>query len=299
MKTLLYILFIFNFTVSFSQSYTYKKLDLDTSCFWVYDYYYYQGGYPECQGIKVISVEKDTLIGLNKFFKLRSYTSDKNISWPTYICDPMYFSDKFIYLHEDTITEKVTDKFGKVIVDYHLSVGDTMDIGLSFNNPQVDSVTIDTINSIPRRIMWGHYGTLTHYYNTIEGVGANMNFPFHEYGEWLTPVYRQLQCYSKGGVTLYPNNPSTPCTKNFPAQISTFKKQPFSFQQYGLDKIIINSDTYPIELSLFNLSGQLVFKSKVLNSMPISMGLNSNIIGPMILKLTNKVYSNSFKVIFD
>jgi hypothetical protein len=294
-RQILLLIFFFQILNSFSQSYTYKKFDLDTSCFWVYDYYYY-GNQPECAGEKIISVEKDTIIGTNTFYKLRIYTSIKTIT--SLSCEGTilnYFKETNLYVREDTINQTLVDVNNNVLIDYNLNVGDTLNIGLNNQNPTVDSATIDTINGIPRRRMWSHFG-LGNIYTTIEGIGANMNFLVHQYGEWLTPAYRELKCYSKNGTTVYPDNSNSTCVKNYPVNITEINRESSFYEYLGRDIFKINSLLYPIEIQILDFNGRMLYKKQVNNNLPIKIPLDLKPIPILIIRLINEHTIKTYKL---
>jgi len=262
MKNILLLLFL-SFGYCYGQTYTYQPMNLDTSCFWVHQYYYWSnGGLTECYGERITIVEKDTLIGANLFYKLRTYTSDINISDPKIVCDNMHFKyDNIIYLREDTSIHKLLDSFGNIVIDFDKNIGDTMDVGLLSNNPIVDSITINSYNGVTRKAHWGQVGLLGPY-ATIEGIGANFNFPVREYGEWMNPVYT-LKCYSKNGQIIYPDNPIDSCVRN--------PKVFVGIEDYSIKKVkysiinrrfqILESSEYPIKFSLYDLTGKALYNA--------------------------------------
>lgn len=297
-RQVLILIFFFQIVNSFSQSYTYKKFDLDTSCFWIYDYYFYGGGtgLPECAGEKIISVEKDTIIGANTFYKLRIYTSIKTIT--SIGCEGTivnYFKETNLYVREDTLNQTIVDVNNNVLIDYNLNVGDTLNIGLNYGNPIVDSVTIDTINGISRRRMWSHFG-IGNIYSTIEGIGSNMNFLIHQYGEWQTPSYRELKCYSKNGVILYPNNSTTAFIKYGPVNLEEINREKSSYQYLGNDIFKINSPRYPVELRLLDFNGKTFYAKVIYNDLPIKILLDLKSQPPMILQLVNEQGIKNYKL---
>lgn len=247
-------------------------MNLDTSCFWVHDYYNYHGmGMNECSGEKITYVDKDTIIGAYQYFKLVTYTSKIGISNPQIICENSYFKYDYVnYVREDTLLHKLLDPSSNVIMDFNKNIGDTLDIGLNSYNPIVDSITIYQLDGIDRKIQWGTFG-LMNLYQTIEGIGATYSFPIREYGEWHSPAYR-LICYSKNGKTLYPDSTSQ-CVKipKIPVGLKEFKSQSIKYILTGKLFQIIGTPSYPLILDIYDISGKLLFKEKIHNSEQINL----------------------------
>jgi len=252
----------------YAQSYTYKALDLDTSCFWIHSYYHY---YPsqECSGEKTTIVEKDTLINSTSYYKLRTYTTQIGIVSGSICSNALIPFDVITFLREDTSAKKIYKWMGGSaevpLLDFAKNIGDTLDIGLYSYNPIVDSIAIQTFNGIDRKMQFGVFG-LGNLYATIEGIGATYSFPVSGYGEWHSPDFTLL-CYSKGGVTLYPDS-STPCLKGPKVFVGlndipslkinyTFNKNTFSIQDIGNKQV---------ELFVYSIQGALLFEEKYIHS---------------------------------
>lgn len=216
MKTKHLILSLLIFLASsdlYSQTYSYQAIDLDTTCFWVSNFRHYYGfPYYDCRDTKTTIVEKDTFFNGYKYFKLRTYTSDFDISSsPINQCYYLYSqNDQVFYVREDTTLKRLVSNYGTILVDFQKNIGDTIDIGLSQNNPVIDSITIDSINGTPRRQQWFTYLGLAH--KTIEGIGIDISFPQIHYGEWGTLGF-ELQCYSKNGIIQWKLFPNDTCQK--------------------------------------------------------------------------------------
>ena len=56
------------------QTYAYKPIGFDTSCYWVEHWHMYDGGDPmDCAGERLISIEKDTIINGVNYWKGKRY----------------------------------------------------------------------------------------------------------------------------------------------------------------------------------------------------------------------------------
>ncbi len=272
----------------FGQAYNFLPMNLDTSCIWVYEYYnYHSNGFNECSGEKITFIDKDTVIGQYKYFKLVTYTSEIANSQPQAFCQNALFkNDVITFVREDTALHQIIDLSNNVLIDFNKNIGQTIDIGLNGDNPKVDSITIDTFNLILRKVCWGTFG-LVNDYRTIEGIGATYNFPIREYGEWFTPAYR-LKCYSKNGQDLYPNNFPDPCVKKpkAPVGIGEYSLKPINYILIDKNISILGSPQFPLDLHIYDLTGRILFRTKIMDNKQINLSsiLNS---GLYLFSITN------------
>ena len=272
----------------FGQAYTFIPMNLDTSCLWVHEYYnYHSNGFNECSGEKITYIEKDTVIGSYKYFKLFTYTSEIALSQPQAFCENALFkNDQITFVREDTSLQQIIDLNNNVLLDFSKIIGETQDIGLNGNNPKVDSITIDTFNLIARKVCWGTFG-LVNDYKTIEGIGATYNFPIREYGEWFTPAFR-LKCHSRNGQILYPNNFPDPCIKKpkTPVGISEYTLNPIDYILTGKNISILGSPQFPLDLIIYDLTGRTLFKYKIIDNKQIDLSPVLNT-GLYVFSVTN------------
>lgn len=273
MKKIIAILIILNSLTSRGQSYVYKPLDLDTSSYWVHNFYFYYGQpYYECHAEKISKVEKDTIIGAFKFHKLITYTSEVLPSAPQQPCELLYMKEHFVrYIREDTIAHLVIDNFNNILMDFNANVGDTIDMGIGAMNPVVDSISIKIINGIDRKIKWCHWGPNSKPFETIEGIGASFNFPDNLYGEWQIPCY-EMVCFNKKGVKLFPNDSTTLCPMKPPAPVSIEDVQIESLKYKIYNKqLIVESDRYPVFVCIHNMIGNTVLNRTITDKSPIDL----------------------------
>ncbi|MBK8328892.1 MAG: T9SS type A sorting domain-containing protein [Bacteroidetes bacterium] len=254
MKKVLLIILVFASVKSFSQN-AYTPMNFDTSCYWINDLLIYFGG-ATCSGTLVTYIEKDTLINTQQYFKMTTYATDLGIGGNC----AMGFNGS-LYIREDTsnriLFKYVNGNTDDTLLNYHLNTGDILKIGIG--NFQIDSVSIDTVNNIPRRIQWYH--TIFGYQQaTLEGIGNTMNFPYAYYGEWDTP-YFQLRCYSKNGITLYG---SGNCIKTAPVSSSAIDKNNLSVQVADQRITITNINT-PCTLNVYDLLGNQVYRKQIVD----------------------------------
>ena len=299
MKKIFTIIILLNSILADGQSYSYKPLDLDTSCYWVHNFFYYFGTpHYECKAEKITRVEKDTIIGAYKFYKLRTYTSEIRLSTPQSACEYLYMkNDNIQFVREDTITHTVIDNFNQILINFDANVGDTLDMGSGSINPIIDSISINNINGIDRKIMWCHWGIGSSPFASIEGIGTTYNFPPRGYGEWGTPSY-ELVCFSKNGVKQFPNDISTQCLKKPPIPVNVLDIQ-LNHLKYNLfnKHLIIESTQYPVTISIRNIFGNSVFVNNITDKSPIDLSNLKNSI--YIMSLDNHKEKLIKKILID
>ena len=237
-----------------AQTYAYKPIGFDTSCYWVEFWHEYAGGAADCWGDRIISIEKDTLINSITYWKAINYPTSamQGGGWP---CN--YYINFIEYIREDTTTRKI----------YMYNQNGDIEI-LDFNmqgNPLLDSITRNVLlNGDSTTIQHGHFG-LGYHYKTIEGVGANYSFIWSGYGEWSTPFYT-LKCFHKNGQTLYLDSSMTyDCIKKpvyDPTSIANLNSKDldiqFSNHQLSFNNTLGNTGTY----CLIDMQGNCIIKKQ-------------------------------------
>ena len=300
MKSIFISLFLFISFYSFGQSYTYKQLELDTTCFWTYKFHSYFGfPYYDCHAQRITEIEKDSIIGSHKYFKLRTYTSEIYPSTPQIYCEFVFMKDDIIqFIREDTISRTIVDSSGNILLDFNGNVGDSIYMGLSNLNPIIDSITIETFNSIDRKVRWGHLTISSLVIKSIEGIGATLNFPPSLYTEWGTPGY-ELICFSKQGVKLYPTDSTTPCLKKIkvPVLVNNIQAENFKYTLANTNLQLLESPIYPVTFKLYDLTGRQVlerrFNSQSTIEIPhIGSGIYLLSIEYSRQKMIRKIYMN-------
>ncbi len=286
----LLIVFLFLSLKSFSQNYI--PMNLDTSCYWVNDFHYYDGfsGSPfSCTGETTSYVEKDSLINNTNYKKVITYsssdfTSSINTIQMKFQCYSKAPKNISIFLREDTIQKKIFYLVDFLsgqeleLLDFGLNIGDSVHSTASMS-PIVDSLSIVNFNGINRNVIFSTAG-IVGLYSIIEGVGASYNFPLGGYGEWLMPIFA-LKCYSKGGQILY-GDTSQPCLKRPAIAVSTkdvFKNN-FTLTYSNNSFQINNPNNEKLNIVLLDLTGNKIisettnsiyYQSKIANS--ISTGI--------------------------
>lgn len=297
-KIVIIILLFYNFK---SNGQSYIPLNLDTSSYWVFDYRSYFAG-EAVHGEKTTQVFGDTIISGKKYFKLVTFaTIPPEVFNPTYL--GYYYTKDTQLIREDTITKQVFEYiYGAIgdnlILDFNLSIGDTMPMidYQPFNNFFVDSIDSQLILGVTRKIQHSHFGLIVPDYQTIEGIGATINFPPHGIGEWGIPFYT-LKCYSKNGVQLF-GDASTPCIKSFPL---TFQEKTISNIECKVQNrniIIENSSLNKLEVKLINLNGQIISKETTTQAY-LNLNYNSIPSGIYILHISSNKNVLNKKINFE
>jgi hypothetical protein len=292
MKKLLLVLFVISAQWSTAQTYIYKPLDLDTSSFWILDFLHYDAGI-KCRSEILTMVVGDTLIGTTLFKKLLTYNTTPIVGYPG-DCGAGRFYYR-TYIREDTGARRVYQAGGSdtVLIDYNKNVGDTLAMG-KIKPITVDSITIKNFSGIDRRLQWGTtmnlFGTT---YHTIEGIGANQNFPLRGYGEWGIAAYG-LKCYSKGGQVLYTNG-TTSCTKKPPLGV---RKDPnlneSAFAVDGQHIRMLSETLLPLKMQVTDMTGRVVRTFNVATTAPVALDL---VRGAYILRLVKKEDAAAFRIV--
>jgi hypothetical protein len=280
-----------------AQTYTYKPMGFDTSCFWASEYYFYDGGY-YCRGERLSMVAGDTVIGGNRFYQILTYTTaftGTSDAFPQF-CYAELNASAVQYLREDTIARKVYNNAGAVVLDFNLAIGDTMIRNTNSRMPiRLDSISIINVNGVDRRFQWGHGMAAGFPYQSIEGVGANYNFPVSKFGEWDIPTYR-LRCFSKGGQTLYSNGSLPACTKKPPVTVSVAKApvlQPSSIAVGDNELRVIDAHLLPVQADIYDMLGRRQRSYTITSGAGIPLGL---IPGSYILRLHKEAQSTAMRI---
>jgi hypothetical protein len=251
-------------------------MNLDTSCFWVNNFYYYQGfsGGPfSCSGETTSYVEKDSIINNIEYKKIVTYSSSDFSSsvntfqmiFQCYSIAPKHFSTFF---REDTFQKKIfriidfTSGQEELLSDFNLQIGDTLKYLGNFN-PIVDSIGTENFNGVLRKVIYSTINSNT--YKLIEGVGGNINFPLLGYGEWGIPIHT-LKCYSKGGQIIY-GDTSQPSLKKPAIAVSTkdIFKNSFTLNYSNNSFQINNPNNEKLKIVLLDLMGNKII-SETTNS---------------------------------
>lgn len=289
MKKIFPLIIILNSYLANGQAYSYKPFEIDTSCYWVNNFFYYYGSpFTECRAEKTTVVEKDTLIGPYVFYKLRTYTSEIYSSTPQLACEYFYMQNDIIqYIREDTSARAILDNQNNILLDFNGNIGDTINMGVASINPIIDSITINNFNGTNRKIRWCHWGINNGPFETIEGVGATYNFPPRGYGEWGTPCYN-LICYSKQGIKQYPNDSTTLCFKKPPVPVSVenIHIKNLKYKLYN-KQLRIESQQFPVMISITDLMGHILLLKTLDNSSNIDLSFLSASIYILRIKSNN------------
>ena len=285
-----------------AQTYAYKPIGFDTSCYWVEHWHMYDGGDPmDCTGERLISIEKDSIINGVQYWKAINYPTTKWSGFGT-LCNSFYLNS-YQFIREDTIARKIfkyTPNGETVILDFNLQVNDTFNINYYSYNPIVDSITRDVLlNGDSTTIQHGHFGISNHY-KTIEGVGANFNFIWSGYGEWGTPLYT-LKCFNKNGQTLYiDSSMSYDCIKKplyDPTSIANISSKDldirFNNHQLSFNNTLGNIGTY----CLIDMQGNCIIKKQFSESF-VATQLPALPIGIYLFKINvgNLLYVEKLKI---
>lgn len=263
-----------------AQTYTYKPIGFDTSCYWLSEYYYYSDG-QYCKGEKLSMVAKDTLIGTHRFSEIITYgTAFTSTNMPPFFCYGELNAVSISYLREDTAARKIYNSAGAVVLDYKLTTGDTMKIPGRFQVVPliIDSISIQNINGIDRRLQWGQtqsFSGSSGLYHTIEGIGANYNFPEIMYGEWLIPTYK-LRCYSKGAQTLFTDGSITNCPKKPRVPLSVANTPVLSQQTLavvGQELKVLDAKQLPLQVQVYDLLGRQLRSYSIRHTGTITLDL--------------------------
>ena len=255
MKQLLFIFYLLVSTIFQIKAQTYTPMNLDTTSFWVNSCQVYFNG-PKCENSITSFIEKDTVINSIQYFKLVSYFNSSTITQDCLLYLGYINTPHFI--REDTVARKVWMYDGVnpeiSLVDFNLNQNDTLHLcSTAF---AIDSVVMDTIANMPRRLQYYH--TLLGGGNTftIEGIGNTENFPYCGYGEWQTPFY-SLQYYCKNGQQLYPDNTIGSCIRPTPLSAAQIDNQPFDFK-YSSNVLNLKHVTEQTKLQVLTYTGQEV-----------------------------------------
>jgi hypothetical protein len=302
MKRTLLLLICIAITCPSAFSQGYLPLNLDTSCFWISNYHYYDGDIGWCRGEKVSEVIGDTIMSGNKYSIVRTYPTAYSY-FNNYPCLPL-FATRITYVREDTATKKVYDNYGNTVTDFGRQAGDTIFITAAGGAKViVDSIHFKNVGGAVRRLQSGHllihssipynYG-----YTTIEGIGVTYSFPVPQFGEWLIPSY-SLKCFSRGGQTLYTDSPSITCVKSPPIKLEV-KDAPLmnseAFVIKGNSFKIVDATLLPLRVQLFDMTGRMLSSFVATSTAPITMDL---VPGIYVLRLEkNKDYA-AFKVAIE
>ena len=213
MKTLItFILIAFAPLFSLGQAYT--PLGLDTSCFWVQQYFVsYPGQSFAVNALVQNYVEKDTLIGTYTFHKIRGYSIESvpidqwHSSNDIQLIMDYRCYNPILFLREDTVLKKLFRFDPDIGLEYEylsfdLQLGDTTsytsDTIYSSSAPYfiIDSIDMASYYGITSRTYFSTF------YDRIEGIGAIANFPLDWRIEFGSPVF-QTHYYVKNGNVIY------------------------------------------------------------------------------------------------
>jgi hypothetical protein len=306
MKCLVSIFFAF-FTFQVSAQ-TYLSLNLDTSAIWVHEFSKYSGasgGPITCYAEFTTIVEKDTTIGAYIYHKLLTYLSDDMGAFSGPTCFAVVpKNDRITFIREDSSSKKVykiwPNGVDSVVLDFGLSSGDTLELGLNTLNPVIDSVTINTILGVARECRWGNIPMGGGIYRTIEGVGASSNFPIIDYGEWLIPVYN-LKCYKKNGMILYQRDITDSCQKKpkIIVSVNDVDKNGLKLNMTNQQFLIENPEADDVTFSIISIDGKIIVSHSFndsFKSIPSSQMLCSGI---YIVSIQTKSKNIQRKVFID
>jgi hypothetical protein len=307
MKTnIIIILFILSRTEIYSQSYI--PLNLDTTCYWVHKYQYYNydpvgASTVNCVGEKMSVVEKDTIISSQKYWLINTYLTELTYGWGS--CTPYNYHGPSILIREDTAMKKIyayQNSGDQMVLDYGKNMGDSLPSppgfgGGYFPSSLIDSITYNSVNGIVRRFQWCKLNYCNFTYSTIEGIGASHNFPPSGAGEWGIP-YFTLTCYSKGGVVLYSDGGS--CTKKtaLPLSINNFDLPNISYSYKNNMLTIKNNSASRIHFKLYNLDGRILEIHTLVQGISY-YDLSSYLNGLYIFELSNNKEKHIDKLLKD
>jgi hypothetical protein len=267
---------------SFSQNYI--PMNLDTSCYWVYDWMV-TNGLQDCHGESIVFVEKDTIVNNLKYAKLKSYNSSEIQCLNNFFNKGPGIGSVF-YVRDDSINKKILyidySWTEKLMFDFNYLVGDSIPFCKSdindINEAIIDSMSYNILNGINRKIFYGnkkgYLGSINNF-RIIEGVGGSSGFPLICY------QFSTLKCYSKGGQILY-GVTSQPCLKKPAIAVSTkdvFKNN-FTLTYSNNSFQIDNPNNEKLKIVLLDLMGNKIisettnsiyYQSKIANS--ISTGI--------------------------
>lgn len=294
MKQILFISALL-FSLSFQiNAQTYMPMNLDTTCFWVNSYNIYFSG-TICDGNITSYIEKDTVINSIQYFKLNSYRSNVNTGDSCMLYLNSIYNPLFI--RDDTATKKIMAYYyfngissEYILVDFDKQIGDSIyDCGYKY---PIDSISIDTISSIPRRVQWYHVW-LNH--STIEGIGRSKNsFPLCGFGEWGMP-FSTLQYYCKNGQQLYPNNNIGTCIRPAPLAVANSFINDFEFSFFDNNLKLQHLDE-STQLDIFNTVGQKLYEENIHSTYYQRNLSNMLASGMYIVLIQNKKNRQVYKV---
>lgn len=288
-KFLFAILILLSFEVK-AQSYSYIPMDLDTTCFWVWEYHNYNGlPIIICYGVIVTDIVGDSTFNGYKYFKMRHYWTDLNA------CNISIdvTQEGFDWIREDTLAKILYNWNQDTIINFNLDIGDTLEVGVpsSYAPILVDSVTYDYIGGMNRRRIWGEVNAFPSViFSSIEGVGLTINMPGFLWNEWATPRYTLLS-YCKQNTLLYNKDTSyNTCVKppKMKGNIGVLDQRGVNFKYIFQNNqlTLTESDTWPVKLRIYDLSGKIILQKDCLRYVPIDISYLES--GIYVLHLENK-----------
>lgn len=309
MKINLIILFFLFFTIkSFAQNYIPMKLD--TSCYWVNSFITNDHAKwipQECNREIITFVEKDTFINNKMYFKLNNYISEINYSTElsnsnnSNYCNDVLRLGAIDFIREDTVLKtmfaySLSTQTEKQLLKFDYQLGDTVDIGYLYFNPNVDSIKYINYNGVIRKTI---YAPLYNSYEIIEGIGASRNFPPSSYHYLYLPDYT-LKCYSKGGQTLY-GDISQPCLKKPAIAVSTkdVLKNNFTINYSNNSFYIDNPNNEKLKITLLDLMGKILISATTNSAYSQSKISNAISSGIYILHVGNEKGSVVRKILIE
>lgn len=266
-----------------SSAQTYTPLNLDTSCYWIQDYFYYTGFTPSptmVHGEVIQYVAGDTTVMGNKYYKIQGYSTTTKQYGSIYYINTEYHRyncySPLIYIRDDSVNKRILAIFSFApfseftLLDFNLNVGDSMNHCFPSSNVNIDSISSINYNGVFRRTLFGSKIPSVHQgYNRIEGIGANLNFPDIRCGEWDVPVFK-LNAFIKGGNIQY-RNPIFPIDSCYRKPRANPICWPLSVVDqareganvfYSQNKLRLTNISSPTSVKLFSMTGAVLFEKK-------------------------------------